>query len=50
MAGVTGCTGKALNRTLRLALTGEEDSPDLAVLLPLMGRARVADRLRLAGA
>ena len=46
----TGRPAKAVARPLRLALTGEEQSPDLAVLLPLMGHARVAERLRLAGA
>jgi glutamyl-tRNA synthetase len=33
---------------IRLALTGEDHGPNLAELLPLMGRARVAERLRLA--
>ncbi len=32
---------------LRLALTGEDHGPELAGLLPLIGRARVASRLRL---
>ncbi len=31
---------------LRLLLTGEAQGPDIAVLLPLIGRARVAERLR----
>ena len=31
---------------LRLILTGEEQGPELAVLLPLIGRSRVLDRLR----
>lgn len=31
-----------------LALTGEEDGPDLAALLPLMGRVRAARRLQMA--
>jgi glutamyl-tRNA synthetase len=32
--------------SLRLILTGEEQGPELAVLLPLIGRSRVLDRLR----
>jgi glutamyl-tRNA synthetase len=44
----TGRAGKALFLPLRLALTGEEHGPELAALLPLMGRARVAKRLGLA--
>lgn len=44
----TGRSGRALFRPLRLALTGEEHGPELAALLPLMGRARAADRLALA--
>jgi glutamyl-tRNA synthetase len=31
---------------LRLILTGEEQGPELAVLLPLIGRSRVLERLR----
>ena len=44
----TGRKGGALFRPLRLALTGEEHGPELKHLLPLMGRSRVAERLRLA--
>ncbi len=44
---VTGRKGKALFQPLRLALTGEDHGPELAVLLPLIGRERVASRLRL---
>jgi glutamyl-tRNA synthetase len=43
----TGRKGRALFAPLRLALTGEEHGPELAALLPLMGRDRVAMRLRL---
>jgi glutamyl-tRNA synthetase len=43
----TGRKGKALFLPLRLALTGEEHGPDLATLLPLIGRERAALRLRL---
>jgi glutamyl-tRNA synthetase len=32
--------------TLRLILTGEDQGPELAALLPLIGRARVLERLR----
>jgi glutamyl-tRNA synthetase len=44
----TGRGGKKLFMPLRLALTGEAHGPELAPLLPLMGRARVAQRLHLA--
>ncbi len=43
----TGRKGKALFLPLRLALTGEEHGPDLATLLPLIGREKAALRLRL---
>ncbi len=42
----TGRNGKALFRPLRLALTGQEKGPELAALLPLMGRRCVGARLR----
>ncbi|TCT04668.1 glutamate--tRNA ligase [Aquabacter spiritensis] len=41
----SGRTGKGLFRPLRLALTGQEKGPELAALLPLMGRRRVLARL-----
>jgi len=41
----SGRAGKALFRPVRLALTGVEKGPELAALLPLMGRARVSGRL-----
>ena len=41
----TGITGKALFQRLRLALTGEEQGPELKHLLPLIGRRRAAARL-----
>jgi glutamyl-tRNA synthetase len=44
----TGRKGKALFLPLRLALTGEEHGPELKALLPLMGRARAAQRLAVA--
>ncbi|GBQ84940.1 glutamyl-tRNA synthetase [Gluconacetobacter johannae DSM 13595] len=44
----TGRTGKAVFHPLRVALTGEEKGPEMRDLLPLMGRARVAARLRIA--
>ncbi len=46
----TGRSGRALLLPLRLALTGEDHGPELADLLPLMGRTRVAERLKLAAA
>jgi len=42
----TGRKGKALFHPLRLALTGEEQGPELKVLLPLIGRERALQRLR----
>ncbi len=44
----TGRKGKKLFLPLRQALTGEDHGPELRDLLPLMGRARAAERLRLA--
>ncbi len=46
----TGRRGKALFLPLRLALTGEDHGPDLRTLLPLIGRTRAAERLRVAAA
>jgi glutamyl-tRNA synthetase len=44
----TGRSGKALFRPLRLALTGRESGPEMAALLPLIGRDEAATRLRAA--
>lgn len=41
----TGAKGRALFHPLRLALTGKEKGPELAALLPLIGRTRVLARL-----
>ncbi len=41
---LTGRKGKALFRPLRLALTGREHGPELADLLPLLGREGTAAR------
>ncbi len=41
----TGRKGKALFLPLRLALTGEDHGPDIKTLLPLIGRAKVLERL-----
>ena len=41
----TGRKGKALFHPLRLALTGRENGPELAALLPLIGRAKALVRL-----
>ena len=41
----TGRKGKALFHPLRLALTGRDRGPELAALLPLIGRARALARL-----
>jgi len=50
LAAATGRAGDALFAPLRLALTGEDHGPDLAALLPLIGRPRAALRLRVAAA
>ena len=42
----TDCKGKALFMPLRMALTGLDHGPELATLLPLIGRQRVLDRLK----
>jgi glutamyl-tRNA synthetase len=44
----TGRAGKALFRPLRLALTGRESGPEMAALLPLIGRDEAISRLRAA--
>jgi glutamyl-tRNA synthetase len=44
----SGRKGRALFHPLRLALTGEERGPEMRGLLPLIGRARVAERLVVA--
>ena len=41
----TGRTGKALFMPLRRALTGRDHGPDMAALLPLIGRDRAVERL-----
>ena len=46
----TGRAGASALLPLRLALTGEDSGPDLADLLPLIGRSRAASRLRIAAA
>ncbi|MGI4954951.1 MAG: glutamate--tRNA ligase [Janthinobacterium lividum] len=50
LRNASGRKGRKLSVPLRLALTGEDQGPELQDLLPLMGRARVAGRLRLAAA
>ena len=50
LKAATGRKGKSLFLPLRLALTGEDHGPELRDLLPLMGRDRAAERLRLAAA
>jgi glutamyl-tRNA synthetase len=42
----TGAKGGALFKPLRQALTGRDAGPDMAALLPLIGRDRVLERLR----
>ena len=41
----TGRKGKALFLPLRRALTGRDHGPDMAALLPLIGRSRALERL-----
>ncbi|PJI40179.1 glutamate--tRNA ligase [Ferrovibrio sp.] len=41
----TGAKGKALFHPLRLALTGRDKGPEMAALLPLIGRDRAVKRL-----
>ena len=42
----TGRKGKSLFLPLRQALTGMDHGPDMAALLPLIGRERALERLR----
>lgn len=42
----TGAKGKALFQPLRLALTGQTHGPEMAALIPLIGRERILARLR----
>ena len=44
----SGRKGKALFLPLRRALTGADHGPDMAALLPLIGQAEAAERLRAA--
>jgi glutamyl-tRNA synthetase len=44
----TGRAGKALFLPLRRALTGRDSGPEMAVLLPLIGKQRTLERLRAA--
>jgi glutamyl-tRNA synthetase len=41
----TGRKGKALFHPLRLALTGKDQGPEMAALLPLIGKAKASGRL-----
>lgn len=45
VAAASGAKGKALFMPLRLALTGLDHGPELAVLLPLIGRDKALKRL-----
>jgi len=44
-AALSGAKGRALYHPLRLALTGEDQGPEMATLLPLIGPTRAAARL-----
>jgi glutamyl-tRNA synthetase len=46
VSSATGLKGRRLYHPLRLALTGREHGPELAKLLPLIGRARALSRLK----
>ena len=46
----SGRKGRALFHPLRLALTGQEQGPDMRALLPLIGRERAISRLKKAAA
>ncbi len=48
VARATGRKDGSLAEPLRLALTGEDRGPELCDLLPLIGRARTANRLQVA--
>lgn len=50
VAAETGAKGKGLFLPLRLALTGFPHGPELAKLLPFIGRERTAERLSAAAA
>ncbi|SDE08346.1 glutamate--tRNA ligase [Rhodospira trueperi] len=50
LKAATGRKGKGLFMPLRLALTGLDHGPELAALLPLIGRSRAAGRLERAAA
>ena len=45
LKGKTGRKGKSLFLPLRRAFTGRDQGPDMAALLPLIGRARALERL-----
>lgn len=45
LGAATGKSGKALFMPLRLALTGQEHGPEMKMMLPLIGEARVKARL-----
>ncbi len=45
LKAATGLKGRDLFHPLRLALTGRETGPELAKLMPLMGRAKILARL-----
>jgi glutamyl-tRNA synthetase len=45
LKALTGRKGRALYHPLRLALTGRDAGPELAALLPLIGRSRALARL-----
>ena len=46
LTAASGRKGKALFHPLRLALTARENGPEMARLLPLIGRTRAEARLR----
>jgi len=49
ISAASGAKGRALYHPLRVALTGEDQGPEMAALLPLIGHGRVLARLRVLG-
>ena len=45
LSGASGRKGRALFHPLRLALTAQDHGPEMARLLPLIGRAKARARL-----
>ncbi|MEC8643384.1 MAG: glutamate--tRNA ligase, partial [Pseudomonadota bacterium] len=46
VGAATGAKGRGLFMPIRLALTGQARGPEIAPLLPFIGRERIVARLR----